>query len=111
VRRQGARRGGHRRDGAPAEEAAILYANGACEEARIVLEQALDVTTATEARFDLWVMLLDLLRLTGQRDNFEALSLMFATEFERSPSAWQDLSTRIPARASPRSRRSICPAT
>ncbi|WP_246093708.1 STAS domain-containing protein [Zoogloea ramigera] len=78
----------------PAEEAAILYANGACEEARIVLEQALDVTTATEARFDLWVMLLDLLRLTGQRDNFEALSLMFATEFERSPSAWQDLSTQ-----------------
>ncbi len=73
---------------------AILYANGACDEARVVLEQALDVTTATEARFDLWVMLLDLLRLTGQRDNFEALSLMFATEFERSPSAWQDLSVQ-----------------
>lgn len=78
----------------PAEEAAILYANGACDEARIVLEQALDVTVETAARFDLWVMLLDLLRLTGQRDNFEALSLMFATEFERSPSAWQDLSVQ-----------------
>ena len=45
-----------------AEEAAILYANGGYDEARAVLESALETTTSPNARFDLWAMLLDLLR-------------------------------------------------
>lgn len=76
----------------PAEEAAILYANGDCDEARTVLEHALDSTRGADARLTLWGMLLDLLRLTGHRERFEALSLSYATEFERSPPAWLDLS-------------------
>ncbi|MBS0347648.1 MAG: STAS domain-containing protein [Proteobacteria bacterium] len=75
-----------------AEEAAILYANGGYEDARSVLEHALDTTIPGDARFVLWGMLLDLLRLTGQKECFETRSLTFATEFERSPPAWQDLS-------------------
>ncbi|HMV18117.1 MAG TPA: STAS domain-containing protein [Zoogloea sp.] len=78
----------------PAEEAAILYANGAWNEARSVLEHALQTTGSSDARLGVWVMLLDLLRLTGQREQFDALSLAFATEFERSPPAWQDLSSQ-----------------
>ena len=72
----------------PAEEAAILYANGGYDEARAVLEHALDTTKGADARLTLWSMLLDLLRLIGHRERFEALSLSYATEFERSPSAW-----------------------
>lgn len=79
----------------PAEEAAILYANGGYDEARAVLESALDTIAGVDARFNLWAMLLDLLRLTGQREPFEALSLSYATEFERSPPAWQDLSSHV----------------
>ncbi|MBS0371313.1 MAG: STAS domain-containing protein [Proteobacteria bacterium] len=80
----------------PAEEAAILYANGGYEDARSVLEHALDTTASGDARFILWGMLLDLFRLTGQKERFETLSLTFATEFERSPPAWQDLSMQSP---------------
>lgn len=79
---------------AAAEEAAILYANGDCNEALGVLDSALDATAAPEARLTLWGMLLDLLRLTGEKERFESLSLVYATEFERSPPAWQDLSTQ-----------------
>lgn len=79
---------------AAAEEAAILYANGDCDEAMGVLDSALDATAAPEARLTLWGMLLDLLRLTGDKERFESLSLVYATEFERSPPAWQDLSTQ-----------------
>ncbi|MDD2989656.1 MAG: STAS domain-containing protein [Zoogloea sp.] len=75
-----------------AEEAAILYANGGYDEARAVLEHALDTTRGADARLTLWGMLLDLLRLIGHRERFEALSLSYATEFERSPPAWLDLS-------------------
>lgn len=77
---------------ASVEEAAIVYANGCYDEARAVLEHALAATTATDSRYILWGMLLDLFRLTGQKDRFEARSLVYATEFERSPPAWQDLS-------------------
>lgn len=79
----------------PAEEAAILYANGGDDEARLVLENALETIDTPEARFNLWSMLLDLMRLTAQRERFEQLSLAFATEFERSPPAWQDLSSPV----------------
>lgn len=78
----------------PAEEAAILFANGSEDEARMVLEHALQTTFDSDARFNLWQMLLDLMRLTGHRERFENLSLAFATEFERSPPPWHDLSSR-----------------
>ncbi|WP_374246088.1 STAS domain-containing protein [Zoogloea sp.] len=78
----------------PAEEAAILFAHGGDDEARSVLEHALETTFESDARYNLWQMLLDLMRLTGQREHFEALSLEFATEFERSPPAWHDLSSQ-----------------
>ena len=84
---------------ASVEEAAIVYANGCYDEARAVLEHALAATTAIDSRYMLWGMLLDLFRLTGQKDRFEARSLVYATEFERSPPAWKDLSSQA-ARAS-----------
>jgi ABC-type transporter Mla MlaB component len=86
----------------PAEEAAILYANGANDDARAVLEGALAHTGSVDARMGLWAMLLDLFRLTGQKDRFDALSLDYATEFERSPPAWQNLAQQGPRLGDPK---------
>ena len=77
--------------GAIFEEAAVLYANGNVKEAERVLNTVLDDggNTAGEG---LWMMLLDLYRLTGQRERFESRVLDYATRFERSPPPWEDLS-------------------
>ncbi len=45
------------------------------------------------------MMLLDLYKLTGQRERFESKVLDYATRFERSPPPWVDLSS---ARVLPR---------
>lgn len=79
--------------GAVFEEAAILYANGSEVEAEQVLAAVLD-DARTSSGEGLWMMLLDLYRLTGQKDKFEKRVLDFATRFERSPPSWEDLSGR-----------------
>jgi anti-anti-sigma regulatory factor len=83
--------------GAAYEEAAILYANGNARDAETLLESILndDSFTAGEG---LWMMLLDLYKLTGQRERFESRVLDYATRFERSPPPWVDLSSSQPRR-------------
>lgn len=80
--------------GATYEEAAVLYANGDLREAEALLDAALseDGGMAGEG---LWMMLLDLYRLTGQRERFESRVLDYATRFERSPPPWDDLSKKV----------------
>lgn len=80
--------------GATYEEAAVLYANGDLDEAESLLDAALseDGGMAGEG---LWMMLLDLYRLTGQRERFESRVLDYATRFERSPPPWDDLSKKV----------------
>lgn len=82
--------------GAVYEEAAVLYANGNACDAGALLEAALagDAEAAGEG---VWMMLLDLYRLTGQRERFESRVLDYATRFERSPPPWANLSD-APAR-------------
>jgi len=79
--------------GATYEEAAVLYANGDLREAEALLDAALgeDGSVVGEG---LWMMLLDLYRLTGQRERFESRVLDYATRFERSPPPWDDLSRK-----------------
>ena len=77
--------------GAAFEEAAVLYANGNVAEAEHVLTATLDDSSATTGE-GLWMMLLDLYRLTGQRQQFDARVVDYATRFERSPPPWVDLS-------------------
>jgi len=79
--------------GAIYEEAAVLYANGNNSEAEKVLASILDEAHNTAGE-GLWMMLLDLYRLTGQRDKFESRVLDYATRFERSPPPWLDLSSQ-----------------
>ncbi len=79
--------------GAVYEEAAVLYANGDTEEAEKVLDAVID-DPAASAGEGLWMMLLDLYRLTGKRQRFESRVLDYATRFERSPPPWEDLSSQ-----------------
>ncbi|MDR1462866.1 MAG: STAS domain-containing protein [Azoarcus sp.] len=81
------------------EEAAVLYANGNDRDAEHLLTAVFDDPTATVGE-GLWMMLLDLYRLTGQRERFEARVIDYARRFERSPPAWEDLSLQ-PARRRP----------
>jgi ABC-type transporter Mla MlaB component len=86
--------------GAVYEEAAVLYANGNSGAAEAVLDAVLD-SPSNHAGEGVWMMLLDLYRLTGQRQRFEARVLDYATRFERSPPPWQDLSSLSPQERPP----------
>ena len=55
---------------AAAEEAAVLYANGSTQQAEAVLSALLDSPEGAQTGEGLWMMLLDLYRLTGQRARF-----------------------------------------
>ena len=79
--------------GAVYEEAAVLYANGDTAEAEKILVAAID-DSASVSGDGLWMMLLDLYRLTGQRQRFESRVLDYAVRFERSPPSWEDLSSQ-----------------
>ena len=85
--------------GAIFEEVAILYANGNAREAEALLNAVLADESASAGE-GLWMMLLDLYQLTGQRERFEARVLDYATRFERSPPPWVDLSASLPRRKS-----------
>ncbi|NMG54820.1 STAS domain-containing protein [Aromatoleum aromaticum] len=86
--------------GAAYEEAAVLYANGSVDAAEAVLGTVLD-SPSHQAGEGVWMMLLDLYRLTGQRQRFESRVVDYATRFERSPPPWQDLSS-APAQGRPK---------
>lgn len=79
--------------GATYEEAAVLYANGDLQDAEALLDAALSEEGGMAGE-GLWMMLLDLYRLTGQRERFESRVLDYATRFERSPPPWDDLSKK-----------------
>lgn len=81
--------------GSACEEVAVLYANGNVREAEALLE-ALLADAGHDGDEWPWTMLLDLYRLTGQRERFEAKVIEYATRFERSPPPWQDLSATAP---------------
>ena len=78
---------------AVAEEAAMLFANNSDEEAARVLEATLDGAVGEEAGEGLWLMLLDLHRLAGDRERFDQRGQIYSSKFEKSPPQWEDLST------------------
>jgi ABC-type transporter Mla MlaB component len=72
---------------APAEEAAVLFANNQDQEAQAILENAVKFQK-TGAAERLWLMLFDLYRLSGRQAAFEAMGIEYARAFEKSPPAW-----------------------
>lgn len=72
------------------DEAAILFANAQTALAEQILQAALQDEALGAAAPLAWNMLFDLYQVTGQRAQFDALSIGFAGKFETSPPAWAD---------------------
>ena len=71
------------------EEAAVLYASGQEQAAKVLLQHL--TTLETTSRFQeqlVWWMLLDLLRIQSAHQEFEQLSVQYAVRFETSPPQW-----------------------
>jgi anti-anti-sigma regulatory factor len=81
------------------EEAAILFANNSDDAAIVVLEAALE--TGASSNETLWQMLFDLCRVTGDKDLFEQRGLLYATQFNRSPPIWNELTEKKPVKKAP----------
>lgn len=79
-----------REEGGLVEEAAVLYANNNAAAAEAALVACLD--TQADASQAVWILLLDLYRLSGRRDCFDARGIAYAQRFECSPPPWSDLS-------------------
>jgi anti-anti-sigma regulatory factor len=70
------------------EEAAILFANGQNAMAEQVLQAAISEDKLGGATLNAWWMLFDLYQITGKQQEFESLSIEYASKFETSPPAW-----------------------
>ena len=68
-------------------EAAILYAADYYDAARETLKEHMK-TAEGKSSIRTWLMLFDLFQLTNNRREFDALSMLFTVQFERSPPAW-----------------------
>jgi anti-anti-sigma regulatory factor len=82
-------------EAAPAlQEAAILFADEQYDVAEQMLRIAIDTDANGEP--DAWLMLLDLYQATGRHDEFDRLSIDYATRFETSPPSWSETETAAP---------------
>lgn len=72
------------------EQAAVLYANGQDSVARSTLEDAVARYRSGTTAERLWLMLLDLYQMAGEKESFESLSLEFAKVFEKSSPSWHN---------------------
>ncbi|HJV50530.1 MAG TPA: STAS domain-containing protein [Noviherbaspirillum sp.] len=71
------------------EEAAIMYANGQVEVVEQLLQNAIAEDLMGDSVTDVWLMLFDLYQVTGNQQQFENLSIAYASKFETSPPGWQ----------------------
>ncbi|MFM9437320.1 ABC-type transporter Mla MlaB component [Janthinobacterium sp. CG_23.3] len=76
---------------AAVEEIALLYANG-----QLALAGQMLVDSLADAGADrtLWWMLFDLYQITGQQQQFDSLSIDYASRFETSPPAYAAAAAR-----------------
>ena len=82
------------------EEAAILYANGATENAVIVIEAALGRGKLEQAAEEqMWNLLFELYQILGMREAFDKRSLDYVVRFEKSAPAWTGGEAGAPASA------------
>lgn len=89
----------------PLYEAAILYAAGHDEAAQETLKDYMKTTDGKNS-IRTWLMLFDFYHLTGNRREFDALSMLYSVKFERSPPVWTDtLDAADPRRKEKRERK------
>jgi ABC-type transporter Mla MlaB component len=70
------------------EEAAIMYANGQAELVEQMLKTAIEEDLLGDLTRNAWWMLFDLYQISGKKQEFENLSIDFASKFETSPPGW-----------------------
>jgi ABC-type transporter Mla MlaB component len=73
------------------EEAAILFANDQTDLVEQVLQAAIVDDNLGDNAQTAWWMLFDFLQITGNRPEFERLSIEYAGKFETSPPSWQNV--------------------
>jgi ABC-type transporter Mla MlaB component len=89
----------------PLYEAAILYAAGHSDAAQETLKDYMKTTDGKNS-IRTWLMLFDFYHLTGNRREFDALSMLYTVKFERSPPVWTDtLDSADPRRKEKRERK------
>lgn len=85
------------------EEAAIMYANGQTELVEQMLKSAIEEDLLGDVTRNAWWMLFDLYQITGKKQEFENLSIDYASKFETSPPAWiassRDAASSAPGQA------------
>ena len=70
------------------EEAAIMYANGQAAVVEQMLRSAIEEDVLGDEIEEAWLMLFDLYQIGGKQQEFEQLSIAYASRFETSPPAW-----------------------
>jgi ABC-type transporter Mla MlaB component len=70
------------------EEAAIMYSNGQTDMVEQMLKSAIEEDMLGEYTRNAWWMLFDLYQITGKKQEFENLSIDYASKFETSPPGW-----------------------
>ena len=70
------------------EEAAILFANGQASACAATLKAAISRGQPDNVAKLAWMMLFDVLQVTGAKVDFESVALDYAARFERSPPTW-----------------------
>lgn len=70
------------------EEAAIMYANGQSDLVEQMLRNAIQEDQLGDMKHAAWLMLFDLYQVCGKQQEFENLSIDYASKFETSPPAW-----------------------
>ena len=81
------------------ENAALRFASGQAQVARELLEEGIENDADAKLSPLAWLALFDLLQREGDRAAFDALSLKYVVQFERSAPAWV---TKANASAGPR---------
>lgn len=70
------------------ENAALRFASGQAQAARQLLEEGIETDTDTRLSPLAWLALFDLTQRDGDKAVFDALSLKYVVQFERSAPAW-----------------------
>jgi ABC-type transporter Mla MlaB component len=72
------------------ENAALLYASGQAEQARVLLDQGITSDEDTRLSPLAWLAQFDLLQRANARAAFDQLALQYVVQFERSAPAWDE---------------------
>ena len=78
-------------------EAAILYAADHYDATKEVLKEHLK-TPDGKNNIRTWLTLFDFYQITGNRSEFDALSMLFTVKFERSPPGWAEAENTVDPR-------------